>query len=44
MLIYSNGDFPIFVDPTGKNDLFPSLYSAVVFEPLINFLTLNEGV
>lgn len=27
--------YPLFVDGTGKNDYFPSLYTAIAYEPLI---------
>lgn len=40
-LIYNGNDYPIFADGTGKGDLFPSLYSAIAFEPLIKYLDLN---
>jgi hypothetical protein len=31
MLIYNGNDYPLFVDGTGKNDYFPSLYAAMAF-------------
>lgn len=44
MIIYNGNDYPLFVDGTGKNDYFPSLYTAIAFEPLIKTVDLNEGV
>jgi translation initiation factor 2D len=44
MIIYNGNDYPIFVDGTGKNDYFPSLYAVMAFEPLLKFVDLNEGV
>lgn len=34
----------MFVDGTGKNNYFPSLYVATAYQPLIKTLTINEGV
>jgi translation elongation factor P/translation initiation factor 5A len=31
MVIYNGNDYPLFVDGTGKNDYFPSLYTAIAF-------------
>lgn len=44
MLIYNGEDYPLLVDGTGKNNFFPSLYTAMAFQPLISCLTINEGV
>lgn len=30
-MIYNGNDYPLFVDGTGKNDFFPSLYTAIAF-------------
>jgi predicted ribosome-associated RNA-binding protein Tma20 len=43
-VIYNGDDYPLFVDQNGKGDYFPSLYTAIAFEPLIKILFLNEGV
>ena len=44
MLIYNGEEYPIFVDGTGKNNYFPSLYIVMAYQPLIKSLTINEGV
>lgn len=31
MIIYNGNDYPLFVDGTGKNDYFPSLYAAMAY-------------
>ncbi len=30
-MIYNGNDYPLFVDGTGKNDFFPSLYTAIAY-------------
>ena len=35
MLIYLGEDYPLFVDGTGKDDYFPSVYLATAFEPIV---------
>ena len=44
MVIYNGNDYPLFVDGTGKNDYFPSLYSCQAYQTLVKTLTINEGV
>jgi translation initiation factor 2D len=44
MIIYNGNDYPLFVDGTGKNDYFPSLYVAIAYETLIKVVDINEGV
>jgi translation initiation factor 2D len=44
MLIYVGEDYPLFVDGTGKEDYFPSLYVCSAYEPLSKSITINEGV
>jgi translation initiation factor 2D len=44
MLIYIGDDYPLFVDGTGKEDFFPSIYACTLYQPLAKTLTLNEGV
>ena len=44
MLIYTDGDSPIFVDSTGKNDFFPSLYTLMGYPTIIPSVEIFEGV
>lgn len=44
MLIFNGDDDPLFVDGTGKNDFFPSIYTMIAYEPFIKYITLQEGV
>lgn len=44
MIIYNGNDYPLFVDGTGKNDYFPSLYTAIAYQTLLKVVDLNEGV
>ena len=44
MLIYMGDEFPLFVDGTGKEDYFPSVYTCTAYEPLTSSLIINEGV
>lgn len=31
MIIYNGNDYPLFVDESGKNDYFPSLYTVIAY-------------
>ena len=44
MLIYIGDEYPLFVDGTGKEDFFPSVYTCTAYEPIAKTLTINEGV
>lgn len=44
MLIYVTDDYPLFVDGTGKEDYFPSLYVCAAYQPLAKSVIINEGV
>jgi predicted ribosome-associated RNA-binding protein Tma20 len=44
MLIYVSDDFPLFVDGTGKEEFFLSVYTGAAYEPLSKRLYINEGV
>ena len=44
MLIYTTDEFPLFVDGTGKEDYFLSVYTCTAFETLAKTLYINEGV
>ena len=44
MMIYVGEDYPLFVDGTGKDDFFPSIYTCTAYEPLSKSITINEGV
>ena len=41
MIIYNGNDYPLFVNGTGKNDYFPSLYTVIAYEPLIKVVDIN---
>ena len=41
MLIYIGEDYPLFVDGTGKEDFFPSVYTCTAYEPIAKTLTIN---
>jgi predicted ribosome-associated RNA-binding protein Tma20 len=41
VIIYNGNDYPLFVDQNGKNDYFPTLYTAIAYEPLIKILVIN---
>lgn len=44
MLVYVDEDSPLFVDPTGKGDFFPSLYSLMAYPNLIPSIEIFQGV
>ena len=44
LLIYMGEEYPLFVDGTGKEDFFPSVYTCTAYQPLTKTLTINEGV
>lgn len=44
MQIYKDDKNPIFVDPTGKGDYFPTVYTLAAYPSLCKCLNLNEGV
>ena len=44
VLIYMGDDFPLFVDGTGKEDFFPTVYLCAAYEPVVPSIYLNEGV
>lgn len=41
MLIYMNDEYPLFVDGTGKEDFFPSIYACAAYQPLSKSVTIN---
>lgn len=44
MQIFMGEEYPLLVDGTGKDDYFPSIYTCTAYEPMLKYLTLNEGV
>ena len=44
MLIYRDEDDPLFIDSTGKNDMFPSLYTLMAYPDIIPSVQILEGV
>jgi translation initiation factor 2D len=44
MLLYVSDDYPLFVDGTGKEEYFLSVYTGAAYEPLSKRLYINEGV
>lgn len=44
MVLYNGEEYPLFVDGTGKNDYFPSVYTCEAYQTLLPFIHLNEGV
>lgn len=44
MLVYMDEDSPLFVDPTGKNDFFPSIYTLMAYPSIIPSVDIFEGV
>ena len=41
MLIYVGDSYPLFVDGTGKEDFFPTIYVCTAYEPLAKIITIN---
>ena len=41
VLIYMGDEFPLFVDGTGKEDFFPTVYLCTAYEPVIPSIYLN---
>ena len=41
MLIYISEDEPLFVDGTGKEDYFPSIYLCAAYEGLVKTAVIN---